>query len=137
MSVTAKKPRVAKKSRTSKKPTLKQRGSVRKSDAAKTHSAAKKPSVTGKPNGASPPQKLKRAARGHANPKASVRDLLEQRTAELAVINSIQRGLANRLEFQSIVDLVGDKIRDIFHHSDVWIRVYDAASHTIHCPYIV
>ena len=31
----------------------------------------------------------------------------EQRNAELAVINSIQQGLAAELEFQAIVDLVG------------------------------
>ncbi len=35
----------------------------------------------------------------------------EQRNAELAVINSIQQGLAAELNFQAIVDLVGDKLR--------------------------
>ena len=38
----------------------------------------------------------------------------EQRNAELAVINSIQQGLAAELrEFQAIVELVGDKLREI------------------------
>ena len=36
----------------------------------------------------------------------------EQRAAELAVINSIQEGMAAELDFQAIVDLVGDKLRD-------------------------
>ena len=38
----------------------------------------------------------------------------EQRAAELAVINSIQQGLAAELDFQAIIDLVGDKMREIF-----------------------
>ncbi len=35
----------------------------------------------------------------------------EQRNAELAVINSIQQGMAAELNFQAIVDLVGEKLR--------------------------
>ena len=38
----------------------------------------------------------------------------EQRNAELAVINSIQQGMAAQLDFQAIVDLVGDKLREVF-----------------------
>ena len=40
----------------------------------------------------------------------------EQRAAELAVINSIQQGMAAELDFQAIVDLVGDKLREVFAH---------------------
>ena len=40
----------------------------------------------------------------------------EQRNAELAVINSIQQGMAGQLDFQAIVDLVGDKLREVFAH---------------------
>src|SRR5258706_8180897 len=38
----------------------------------------------------------------------------EQRAAELAIINSVQQGLAAELDFQAIIDLVGDKIAEIF-----------------------
>ena len=38
----------------------------------------------------------------------------EQRTAELAVINSVQEGLAKELDIQGIYDLVGNKISDVF-----------------------
>jgi hypothetical protein len=34
---------------------------------------------------------------------------LEQRAGELTIINSIQQGIAGSLDFQGIVDLVGDK----------------------------
>ncbi|RPI87683.1 MAG: GAF domain-containing protein, partial [Chloroflexi bacterium] len=37
----------------------------------------------------------------------------KQRNAELAIINSVQTGLASKLEFQSIIDLVGDQVRAI------------------------
>src|SRR5438445_678185 len=50
----------------------------------------------------------------------------EQRAAELAVINSIQEGMAAELDFQAIVDLVGDKLREVFHTGDIGIRWYEA-----------
>ena len=43
----------------------------------------------------------------------------EQRNAELAVINSIQQGLAAELDFQAIIDLVGDKLREVFDTEDI------------------
>jgi GAF domain-containing protein len=39
---------------------------------------------------------------------------LEQRADELAVINSIQQGIAANLDFEGIIDLVGDKLRAVF-----------------------
>ena len=49
----------------------------------------------------------------------------EQRAAELAVINSIQQGMAGSLDFQGIVDLVGDTLRDVLHSQDLSIWWYD------------
>jgi GAF domain-containing protein len=40
--------------------------------------------------------------------------VIEQRANELAIINSIQEGMAAELHFQAIVDLVGDKLREVF-----------------------
>ncbi len=48
----------------------------------------------------------------------------EARNAELAVINSIQQGITGSLDFQGIVDLVGDKLREVFQTGDlgiIWI----------------
>ena len=59
----------------------------------------------------------------------------EQRNAELAVINSIQHGISDKLDFQGIVDLVGDKLREVLHTDDIGIRWYDAASDLIHYLY--
>ena len=52
----------------------------------------------------------------------------EQRAAELAVINRIQEGMAAELDFQAIVDLVGDKLREVFKTGEIGIRWYDAAT---------
>lgn len=49
----------------------------------------------------------------------------EQRVAELAVINSVQEGLASKLDMQAIFDLVGDKIRDMFNAQSVLISSFD------------
>src|SRR2546428_8428998 len=59
----------------------------------------------------------------------------EQRAAELAVINSIQEGMAAELDFQAIVDLVGDKLREVFHTGDIGIRWYDPKSSLNHFLY--
>ena len=59
----------------------------------------------------------------------------EQRAAELAVINSIQEGMAAELDFQAIVDLVGDKLREVFKMGDIGIRWYDPKANLNHFLY--
>ncbi len=51
---------------------------------------------------------------------------LEQRASELAIINSIQQGMAAELNFQAIVDMVGDKLREVFHTGNIGIVWRDA-----------
>ncbi len=59
----------------------------------------------------------------------------EQRTAELAIINSVQEGLASKLDIQSIYDLVGDKIRDVFDTQGICISYYNRQTDFIKNPY--
>ncbi|HZY45441.1 MAG TPA: GAF domain-containing protein, partial [Anaerolineae bacterium] len=59
----------------------------------------------------------------------------EERNAELAVINSIQEGLVSELNFQAIIDLVGNKVQEIFNVSEVEIALYDAATQMISFPF--
>jgi signal transduction histidine kinase len=54
----------------------------------------------------------------------------EQRAAELAIINSVQAGLASKLDMQAIYDLVGDKIRDLLNTQSVWIITFDSSTRT-------
>ncbi|MFO1317017.1 MAG: GAF domain-containing protein [Burkholderiales bacterium] len=60
----------------------------------------------------------------------------EQRAAELAVINSIQQGIAAELDFQAIVDLVGDKLRDVFRSGDIGIQWRDEEARLIRYLYV-
>ena len=50
---------------------------------------------------------------------SSLRQELAQRNAELAVINSIQQGLASKLDFNGIFELVGEKLHEIFPRFDI------------------
>ena len=59
----------------------------------------------------------------------------EHRAAELAIINSVQEGLASKLEMQAIYDLVGEKIGKIFDTQTVSIRFYDRRSNLIQYGY--
>ena len=62
-------------------------------------------------------------------------DETQQRNAELAVINSVQQGLVAKLDFQGIIDLVGEKLREVLHTGDMGIRLYDSATGVMSYPY--
>ena len=60
-----------------------------------------------------------------------------QRNAELALINTVQRGLAENLETQAMYDLVGDRLQEIFDAQVVDIGILDSDAGMIHFPYII
>lgn len=62
-------------------------------------------------------------------------DETRQRNAELEIINSVQQGLASQLDFQAIIDLVGDKIRETFQSDSTYIALYDPRDQRIRFPY--
>jgi phosphoserine phosphatase RsbU/P len=66
-----------------------------------------------------------------------LKDRLAQRDAQLQIINSVQVGLLKHLDVQSIYDLVGDKIRDIFQAQVVMISTYDKKTQTIEHRYAI
>ena len=59
----------------------------------------------------------------------------QERVAELQIVNSIQQGLAAELDFQAIVDLVGDKLRQVFQTRDIAIRWLDEKDNLVHFLY--
>jgi signal transduction histidine kinase/CheY-like chemotaxis protein len=61
----------------------------------------------------------------------------DERAAELAIINGVQRGLVERLDMQAMYDLVGDKIQEIFDAQVVDIGIVDHDAGRIHFPYTV
>ena len=60
-----------------------------------------------------------------------------ERAAELAIINSVQEGLAAQLDMQAMYDLVGDKIQEIFDAQVVDIGLYDFETKTLSFPYSI
>jgi GAF domain-containing protein/CheY-like chemotaxis protein len=61
----------------------------------------------------------------------------DERAAELAVVNSVQQGLAANLDMQAMYDLVGDKIQEIFDAQVVDIGILDERDGLIHFPYTI
>lgn len=62
---------------------------------------------------------------------------VSQRAAELAVINSVQEGLAKELDIQGIYDLVGTRICELFDTQTVIIRTFDHKSKEEHWQYAI
>src|SRR5688500_19448877 len=54
----------------------------------------------------------------------------------LAVINSVQEGLAKELDIQAIYDLVGDRIRELFDAQVVGIATFDHDKDEEHIQYV-
>jgi sigma-B regulation protein RsbU (phosphoserine phosphatase) len=62
---------------------------------------------------------------------------VEQRSSELALINSVQQGLSSKLDMQSIYNLVGDSLRDTFNAQVVMISQYDPNTKQIFHHYAI
>ena len=51
-----------------------------------------------------------------------------ERTAQLTLVNEIGRGLAQQLEFDAIIELVGERVREQFAATSMFIATYDATT---------
>ena len=60
-----------------------------------------------------------------------------QRNAELALVNEIGQALAEQLDFQAIIDLVGERVRSIFNPLSMFVALYDTASNRVRFPYAI
>ena len=60
-----------------------------------------------------------------------------QRSADLALVNDVQRGLAENLGLQAAYDFVGDRIQEIFDAQVVDIGILDRATGLVHFPYSI
>ena len=60
-----------------------------------------------------------------------------QRNAELALVNDVQRGLAENLGMQAAYDFVGDRIQEIFDAQVVDIGILERNSRILHYPYSI
>ncbi|MGH2521982.1 MAG: GAF domain-containing protein [Anaerolineales bacterium] len=62
-------------------------------------------------------------------------DETQQRLRELAAINSIGQALASQLELSAVIDLVGEKLREVFGSEYIFIALYDREHDLIYFPY--
>src|SRR3972149_1125737 len=100
--------------------------------------STKKMAISKKTFSKSATKKSRSKKRGTKNiTYASLEQQLSQRIAELSIINSVQEGLASKLDMQATYDLIGDKIRDIFDAQVVMIGLYNADEKVLHFPYAI
>ena len=58
-----------------------------------------------------------------------------QRAAELAVINEIGDALGRQLEFDAIIQLVGERVRELFSAGSMAIALHDPVTNMVSWPY--
>jgi signal transduction histidine kinase/CheY-like chemotaxis protein len=61
----------------------------------------------------------------------------DARAAELAIINGVQQGLANKLDPAAIYALVGDKLRELFDSQSISIATLDAERDVRHYVFLM
>ncbi|MFL5687911.1 MAG: GAF domain-containing protein, partial [Chloroflexota bacterium] len=60
---------------------------------------------------------------------------IRQRNVELALIDQIGQGLVRHLDFASIIELVGEGIREAYAATSMFVALYDSTTNVISFPY--
>src|SRR6476659_10190335 len=68
---------------------------------------------------------------GSALSRATAIEETRERNAELAVINEIGEALARQLDFDAIIEIVGERVRQIFESRAMSIAMYDEQTNEI------
>ena len=66
---------------------------------------------------------------------ARLLDETRQRAAELAIVNSVGQALSAHLDLPSLIDLVGERMRETFDADIVYVALHEPASDIIDFPY--
>ena len=59
----------------------------------------------------------------------------EQRATEMQTVNKISGALVSHLDFDTLVQLVGESMRDTFHADIVYVAIHDVQANMLHFPY--
>lgn len=59
----------------------------------------------------------------------------EQRAAELQTVNNISRAMVSQLELDSLINFVGEQMRNTFNADIVYLATYDRKTNMLHFPY--
>jgi signal transduction histidine kinase len=60
----------------------------------------------------------------------------EQRATELQTVNNISRAMVSQLEFDSLINLVGEQMRETFKADIVYLALHNRKTDMLHFPYI-
>lgn len=60
----------------------------------------------------------------------------EQRASELQTVNNISRAMVSQLEFDALVKLVGEQMKDTFKADIVYLAIHNLETNMLHFPYI-
>jgi signal transduction histidine kinase len=61
--------------------------------------------------------------------------ITEQRATEMQTVNRISQALVSQLEFDALINLVGELMTETFKADIVYVAIYDEKSNMIHFPY--
>jgi len=61
--------------------------------------------------------------------------ITEQRATELQTVNRISQALVSQLEFDALIELVGELMRETFRADIVYVALYDKKTDMIHFPF--
>lgn len=59
----------------------------------------------------------------------------EQRATELQTVNNISRALVSQLQFDALINLVGEQMRETFKADIVYLALHDQETNMLHFPY--
>ncbi|HKK11672.1 MAG TPA: GAF domain-containing protein, partial [Flavobacteriaceae bacterium] len=59
----------------------------------------------------------------------------EQRATEMQTVNNISRALVSQLEFDTLMNLVGEQMRETFKADIVYLAIHETKSNMLHFPY--
>ncbi|HEX6654005.1 MAG TPA: GAF domain-containing protein [Thermoleophilaceae bacterium] len=74
---------------------------------------------------------------GAALERVRALDETRQRTVELETVNSVVEALATQLDFDALVELVGERMRDTFNADIVYVALLDPRTGRVEFPYFI
>lgn len=60
----------------------------------------------------------------------------EQRATELQTVNNISHAMVSQLEFNALIDLIGEQMRTTFNADIVYLALYDRETNILNFPYM-
>jgi vacuolar-type H+-ATPase subunit E/Vma4 len=72
-----------------------------------------------------------------SKPKTDTHARVAEMEVRLAVLNEIGEALSSQLDFQSVIDAVGDRLSEVLGTKDLTIAIIDEAAGVVHDYYYI